>query len=53
MALKHPETICEGLDDGFFKGLVQEIGCGAEGKKLKCRGHGDEYCEYSIKWIDS
>lgn len=52
-ALKNPDAICEGLDDGFFGGLVQEIGTGIVGKKNKCRGHGDEYCEYSIKWTDN
>lgn len=50
MALKHPETICDGLDAGLYRGISGGMGQGVEGRRLKCRGHGDTYCEYSFKW---
>lgn len=50
VALKHPEIICDGLDAGFYDGIIRGMGQGVEGERLKCKGHGDPYCEYSVKW---
>lgn len=49
-ALKHPEIVCDGLDAGFYSGIIRGMGQGVEGKRLKCKGHGDPYCEFSVKW---
>ncbi len=50
LAKKNPKMICDSLDDGFHAGIIKALGPKIEGKKLKCMGHGDRYCEYSIKW---
>lgn len=50
VALKHPEIICDGLDAGFYGGITKIMGQGVKARRLRCMGHGDPYCEYSIKW---
>lgn len=50
VAMKHPETVCDGLDTGVHSGIIRGMGEGVKGERLQCRGHGDTYCEYAVKW---
>ncbi len=50
LARRNPDLICNGLDKGFHNGVVKGVGSDAEGKRLKCMGHDDPSCEYSIRW---
>lgn len=50
LAVKYPETICDMLDTAFHEGLAEAMGPDVKAKKLKCMGHGDPYCEYSMMW---
>jgi predicted ArsR family transcriptional regulator len=50
LAIKYPQVVCDGLDDGFHKGIDAALGPNVSTKKLKCAGHGDPYCQYAICW---
>lgn len=50
LAKSNPEPVCNGLDSGFHAGIVKGLGPDVEGKRLKCMGHGDGYCEYHLRW---
>jgi len=49
-AMKHPETVCNGLDAGFHSGIIRCMGEEVKGERLQCKGHGDTHCVYAIKW---
>ncbi len=47
LAKKYPDLICA-MDEGLMKGLFNTLIPNSEAKQLKCLGHGDSYCEYTL-----
>ncbi len=43
---KYPEIICNGLDQGMRDGILERSLGHVEQTRTKCRGHGDQYCEF-------
>lgn len=52
LAVKYPNVVCDGLDDGFHAGIDEALGSGVRTEKLRCRGHGDPFCQYAIHWLN-
>ncbi len=50
LAVKYPQVVCDGLDDGFHEGIDSALGSNVKTEKMKCAGHGDPYCQYVIRW---
>lgn len=48
LAVKYPQVVCDGLDDGLHQGIDSALGPKARTRKLKCIGHGDAVCQYAI-----
>jgi predicted ArsR family transcriptional regulator len=46
LAIKYPQAICEELDDTINISLMKELDKNLDWRKLRCIGHGDDYCEY-------
>jgi predicted ArsR family transcriptional regulator len=51
LAVKYPGLVCDVLDRAVHEGIDRMAGTMTT--RLKCRGHGDPVCEYSIKWDTS
>lgn len=51
LAVKYPGLVCDVLDRAVHEGIDRMAGTTTT--RLKCRGHGDPVCEYSIKWDTS
>lgn len=49
LAQKMPTPVCDGLDLGFHDGLDAALGA-VHTTRRACMGHGDDYCEYVLKW---
>ena len=50
MAIKYPAIICDILHEGWLDGVGDVIDPRVKTKRLKCIGHGDEYCENFVEW---
>jgi predicted ArsR family transcriptional regulator len=48
LAVKYPGLVCDVLDRAVHEGIDRMAGTTTT--RLKCRGHGDPVCEYSVKW---
>ncbi len=48
LAVKYPGLVCDVLDRAVHQGIDKMAG--TQTTRLRCRGHGDEVCEYSVKW---
>lgn len=48
LAVKYPGLVCDILDTAVHEGIDKVTG--TRTTRLKCRGHGDVVCEYSVKW---
>ncbi len=47
LAKKYPDQVCvidEGIHDSLFPNLITNC----KGTRLKCLGHGDDFCEYTV-----
>ena len=53
LAKANPELICNALDQGFHDGIIKALGPDFKGERVKCMGHGDQYCRYKIQWTPS
>jgi predicted ArsR family transcriptional regulator len=51
LAVKYPGLVCDVLDRAVHEGVDRMAGTTTT--RLKCRGHGDPVCEYSVKWDTS
>jgi predicted ArsR family transcriptional regulator len=48
LAAKYPGLVCDVLDQAVHEGVDKMAG--TQTTRLRCRGHGDSVCEYSVKW---
>jgi predicted ArsR family transcriptional regulator len=48
LALKYPGLVCDVLDRAVHMGIDGKTGTTTT--RLRCRGHGDPVCEYSVRW---
>jgi predicted ArsR family transcriptional regulator len=48
LATKYPGLVCDVLDEAVHEGLDKVAG--TRTTRLRCRGHGDPVCEYSVQW---
>ena len=48
LATKYPGLVCDVLDRAVHEGMDKMAG--TRTTRLRCKGHGDPVCEYSIKW---
>jgi predicted ArsR family transcriptional regulator len=51
LAVKYPGLVCDVLDRAVHEGIDKMAG--TKTTRLKCRGHGDPVCEYSVRWSTS
>jgi len=51
LAVKYPGLVCDVLDRAVHEGVDRMAGTTTT--RLRCRGHGDPVCEYSVKWDTS
>lgn len=49
LAKKHPGIICDVLDEAVHEGVDKLAD--TKTTRLKCKGHGDPYCQYSVTWL--
>jgi predicted ArsR family transcriptional regulator len=48
LATKYPGFVCDVLDIAVHEGIDRRAG--TRTTRLRCKGHGDRVCEYSVKW---
>ncbi len=48
LAIKYPGLVCDVLDEAVHEGIDKVTD--TQTSRLKCKGHGDAVCEYSVKW---
>lgn len=48
LAVKYPGLVCDVLDKAVHEGIDKMAG--TQTTRIRCRGHGDSVCEYSVKW---
>jgi predicted ArsR family transcriptional regulator len=51
LAVKYPGLVCDVLDKAVHEGIDKMAG--TQTTRLRCKGHGDPVCEYSVKWSGS
>lgn len=51
LATKYPGLVCDVLDKAVHEGIDKMAG--TQTTRLRCKGHGDPVCEYSVKWSTS
>ena len=49
-AKRNPDLVCNGLDQGFHNGVMNALGAGVTGERIRCMGHDDDSCDYKIRW---
>jgi predicted ArsR family transcriptional regulator len=49
LAVKYPDLVCENLDEGLMKTLLEATVGKARMDQSKCVAHGDKFCEYMIR----
>jgi predicted ArsR family transcriptional regulator len=48
LAAKYPGLVCDVLDKAVHEGIDKMAG--THTTRIRCRGHGDPVCQYSVKW---
>lgn len=49
---RYPDIICNSLDMGIREGVLERSLGHAEHERIKCKGHGDPYCEFIFRAKD-
>jgi predicted ArsR family transcriptional regulator len=48
LAVKYPGLVCDVLDKAVHRGIDKMAS--TKTARIRCKGHGDSVCEYSVKW---
>jgi predicted ArsR family transcriptional regulator len=48
LAVKYPGLVCDVLDKAVHNGIDKMAG--TQTTRIRCKGHGDSVCQYSVKW---